>query len=116
MSLETIASEIRQFRDARDWARFHTPKDMAMAISIESAELMEHFLWKSPAEAEERLKTHQDQIEEEVADIAIYLVELADNLGIDLLDAMRKKIRRNAEKYPVEQARGSNAKYNELGA
>ena len=114
MCVESITEQIRQFRDARDWAQFHTPKDMAMAISIEASELLEHFLWKSPDECEQRLTSHRDKIEEEVADIAIYLFELADNLGIDLIGAMERKLARNDEKYPVEKAKGSNAKYNEL--
>jgi dCTP diphosphatase len=102
------------FRDERDWAQFHNPKDMAMAISIEAGELLEQFLWKSPEQIEERLVSRRSEIEDEIADIAVYLVELADNLEIDLLGAMERKLEKNAEKYPVDKARGSNAKYNEL--
>ena len=112
--IETITAKIREFRDARDWAQFHNPKDMAIAISIEASELLEHFLWKNPEETASRVETHRTKIEEEVADIAIYLFELADNLGIDLKSAMERKLARNAEKYPVEKAKGSNAKYSEL--
>lgn len=112
--IETITAKIRDFRDARDWAQFHNPKDMAIAISIEASELLEHFLWKNPAETASRVETHREKIEEEIADIAIYLFELADNLGIDLAAAMERKLARNAKKYPVEKAKGSNAKYSEL--
>ncbi|MEZ5302760.1 MAG: nucleotide pyrophosphohydrolase [Verrucomicrobiales bacterium] len=113
---DSITRQILDFRDARDWAQFHSPKDMAMAISIEAAELCEHFLWKSPAECEQRLAERREEVEEEVADIGIYLFELAHNLGIDLLAAMERKIARNGEKYPVEMAKGSNRKYSEFGA
>lgn len=114
-TIEEISQKIRAFRDARDWAQFHNPKDMAIAISLESAELLEHFLWKTPEEVEERVKTNRDEIVDEIADIAVYLVELADNLGIDLLKAMDAKISKNAEKYPAEKVKGSSRKYSEYG-
>lgn len=112
--LKTVISKIRQFRDARDWAQFHNPKDMAIALSIEANELLEHFLWKNPGEVEDRIATKREEIEDEIADIGIYLTELADNLGVDLLAAMERKLKKNAEKYPVEKAKGSNSKYTEL--
>ncbi len=112
-TLSEIAERIRRFRDERDWAQFHNPKDMAIAISLEAGELLEHFLWKAPDEVDSRVESHRTEIEEEIADIAIYLTELADNLDIDLLEAMDRKIARNEEKYPVEQVRGSSRKYNE---
>jgi dCTP diphosphatase len=90
--LQRVVGRIRKFRDARDWMQFHQPKDMAAGIAIEAAELME----------------------EEVADIGIFLLELADNLDIDLLDAIEAKIEKNAEKYPVEKAKGRSDKYTEL--
>ncbi len=112
-SLPEITAKIRAFRDARDWAQFHNPKDMAIAISLESAELLEHFLWKNPDEVASRVTSHLDEITDEIADIAIYLTELADNLGIDLLAAMEKKIAVNAAKYPASRVTGSSKKYNE---
>ena len=114
MQLTEITHKIRQFRDERDWAQFHNAKDMAIAISIEASELLEHFLWKNPAEVDARVEAKRSEIEEEIADIAIYLVELTDNLGIDLLAAMDRKLSKNAAKYPVEKAKGSHAKYTEL--
>lgn len=106
--------KIKKFRDERDWMQFHDPKNMAISIVIEASELLEHFQWKSKAEVEEYIKQHKNEIKEEVADIAIYLFELADNLGIDLLDAMEKKLDKNAQKYPPEKARGKHTKYNKL--
>jgi len=113
MQLEAITAKIREFRDERDWAQFHNPKDMAIAISIEASELLEHFLWKTPEEVEKRITEKRDDVEDEIADIAIYLTELADNLGIDLLVAMEKKIAINEKKYPVKQVKGSSKKYTE---
>jgi NTP pyrophosphatase (non-canonical NTP hydrolase) len=113
--LADISKKIRAFRDARDWAQFHNPKDMAIAISLEAGELMEHFLWKTPEEVEARVDSHREEIRDEIADVAVYLFELADNLGIDLLQAMENKMAKNAEKYPVEKVRGSSKKYSEYG-
>jgi NTP pyrophosphatase (non-canonical NTP hydrolase) len=81
MNMEKIIKKIREFRDARDWQQFHNPKDMAIAISVESAELLEHFLWKSNAEVEKRVAERKEQVSDEIADIGIYLFELADILG-----------------------------------
>lgn len=111
--LNDVIQQIRAFRDARDWAQFHNPKDMAIAISIEASELLEHFLWKSVEESEARVEIHRDEISEEIADIAIYLVELADNLDIDLIEAMHRKIEKNDAKYPASQVKGSAKKYTE---
>jgi len=112
-SIPEITAKIRAFRDARDWAQFHNPKDMAIAISLESAELLEHFLWKNPEEVASRVTSHLDEITDEIADIAIYLTELADNLGIDLVQAMDAKLAKNEAKYPAEKVSGSSKKYTE---
>src|ERR1700726_428911 len=111
--IESIQKKIRDFRDAREWLHFHNPKDMAAAISIEAAELQSLFLWKSAAECLDVLEHKEEQVIEEIADIAIYLLELADNLSIDLIAAIEAKIVKNAKKYPVEQVRGSSKKYTE---
>lgn len=113
-TIAEITGKIRAFRDERDWAQFHNPKDMAIALSLEAGELLEQFLWKNPAEVQDRLISHREEISEEVADIAIYLFELADNLGIDLFAAMEAKLKKNAGKYPIEKAKGSAKKYTEL--
>lgn len=115
MTLEKITEKIRRFRDERDWAQFHNPKDMAMALSIEASELMEQFLWKNQEEVAARCVEKREEIEDEVADVAIYLVELADILGIDLFQAMERKMEKNAAKYPADRVRGSSLKYNEYG-
>ena len=112
--ISEITEKIRQFRDERDWMQFHNPKDLAAALSSEASELLEQFLWKTPSECEQRIAEKREAIEDEVADIAVYLFEFADNLGIDLVDAMERKMAKNAAKYPVEKAKGSNAKYSEL--
>src|SRR4051794_17136250 len=105
--LEEILAAIRKFRDDRDWMQFHNPKDMAAAIAIEAAELQEVFLWKSSKESSEVAETKRERVVEEVADLAIYLLELVDNLNIDLGDAVRAKLEKNAHKYPADKVRGS---------
>jgi dCTP diphosphatase len=114
--INEIIKKIRCFRDSRDWMQFHEPKNMAISISIETAELLEHFQWKTKEEIEEYLrnKKNSKEVEEEIADIAMYLFELADNMGIDLLKAMDSKLEKNAKKYPVKKAKGKHTKYNRL--
>jgi NTP pyrophosphatase (non-canonical NTP hydrolase) len=99
-----------------DWKRFHNPKDLAISITLEAAELLEHFQWKAPAEVEAFLAVEENRrrLGEEMADLLILLVSLADAVGLDLLGAARAKLRDNAAKYPVERAKGSARKYNEL--
>ena len=105
---EVILQQLRQFRDERDWAQFHNPKDLALAISIEAAELNEQFLWKQPDEA------RPERVREELADVLLYAFQLADVYGWNLQELMEEKIARNAEKYPIDKARGSATKYDEL--
>lgn len=112
--LKEILEKIRRFRDDRDWMQFHDPKNMAVSIIIEASELLEHFQWKRKEEVEKYTKENKEEIQDEIADIALYLFELADNLEIDLLDAMKNKIIKNEKKYPVEKARGRHTKYNKL--
>lgn len=113
-TIEALTAEIRAFRDARDWLQFHNPKELAVAITAEAGELLQHFVWQDAAQSEQRVKERRTEIESEIADVAILLFELADNSGIDLAAAMRAKLARNDERYPVAKARGSNKKYNEL--
>ena len=112
--LQRVIERIRQFRDERDWMQFHHPKEMAAGIAIEAAELMELFLWKTEEEQHEIVERKREQIEDELADIGMFLLELADNLGIDLLDAIEAKIEKNAQKYPVAKSKGRSEKYSEL--
>ena len=113
-SLESLTLEIRAFRDARDWRQFHNPKELAVAITAEAGELLQHFVWQSPEQSEQRVIDRKEALESELADVAILLLELADNCGISLADAIRSKLAINGERYPVAKARGSNKKYNEL--
>lgn len=114
VTIQEITARIREFRDARDWKQFHNPKEMAVAIAVEAGELLEHFTWKTPEQSEQCARERRDQIAEEMADVAILLFEMADNVGINLAEAIDAKLAKNAAKYPVETARGSNRKYNEL--
>jgi dCTP diphosphatase len=113
-TIEALTAEIRAFRDARDWMQFHAPKELAVAIAAEAGELLQHFVWQSTEQSEQRARERKEEIASEMADVAMLLFEMADNLGIDLGEAMQTKLARNEQRYPVAKARGSNAKYNEL--
>ena len=107
--LDGLTAELRRFADERDWGQFHTPKNLVMALVGEVGELIEHFQWLTP---EESLEVTTDEasagrVAEELADVFIYLVRLADVLGVDLLAAARTKLEANARRYPAEQVRGS---------
>ena len=112
--MQDSIDRIRKFRDDRDWKRFHDPKNLAVSISIEAAELLELFQWKNAEQASRFATENKDRVSEEIADVAIYLVELADITGIDLAKAIEAKLEDNAKKYPVDKARGVSTKYTEL--
>jgi len=111
-----LHDEVIAFRDERNWKQFHTPKNLAAAISIEASELQEQFLWCTDAECEDRIhnKARRRAIAEELADVVNYSLLLADRLELDLPTEIRKKIRINARKYPVHKSKGSAKKYTEL--
>ena len=113
-SLAELTRRICAFRDARNWKQFHSPKDLAVAITAEAGELLQHFVWQQPDQLEKRVQEKRSELNDEMADVGILLFELAHNLGVDLGQAMLDKIERNETRYPVAKARGSNAKYNEL--
>lgn len=113
-SLEALRNALRQFASDRDWNQFHSPKNLAIALNVEAGELLEHFQWMSEAESIALDPEQQAKVREETADVLLYLIRLADKLGIDLLAAASEKIALNAEKYPVEKARGSSKKYTDL--
>jgi NTP pyrophosphatase (non-canonical NTP hydrolase) len=94
--------------------QFHDPKNMAVSVVLEASELLEHFQWKTKEEVKKYIKTNKDEIKDEIADVAMYLFELADNLGIDLIKAMEQKLEKNSKKYPVAKAKGSAKKYTDL--
>ena len=112
--ISKITEKIIRFRDERDWMQFHDPKNMAVSIILEASELLEHFQWKTKEEVEKYITQNKAEIKDEIADIALYLFELADNLGIDLIGAMEEKLKKNEMKYPVEKAKGRHTKYNKL--
>ena len=106
--LEEVVSKLKRFRDERDWSQFHNSKDLALALSIESGELLEKFLWKKAEEADE------NKVKEELADIFAYALLLSDKYGFDVKQIILDKIDQNAIKYPIEKAKGTAKKYNEL--
>lgn len=112
--IDKMTKKIRKFRDDRDWMQFHDPKNMSISLMLEAAELLEHFQWKNKKEVEKYVKENKSEIKDEIADVAMYLFELADNLGINLIKAMEKKLEKNIKKYPVEKAKGKHTKYDKL--
>ena len=112
--LDDLRERLRRFAAERDWERFHSPKNLATALIVEAAELVEHFQWLTEAESAALPPEKKALVAEELADVLLYLVRLADKVGVDLLAAATDKLRRNAEKYPVATARGRAKKYTEF--
>lgn len=112
--IQELTAQNVAFRDARDWKQFHTPKDLALSLVLETAEVMEHFQWKSPEEVARHIETHRDQIGEELVDVFNGVLLMSHDFGIDLLAARERKMERNAAKYPVDKAKGNHKKYTEL--
>ena len=111
--LQLLKKKIRKFADERDWDQFHSPKNLAMALIVEAAELVEHFQWLTEEQSCSLPADKLSEIEMELADILIYLVRIADKLNIDLDRAALKKLQSNAEKYPAEKVRGLSKKYSD---
>ncbi len=113
---DELVDQVLAFRDRRDWRQFHSPKDLAISICLEAAELLEFFQWKKPEEVTALVTDAQGQrqVSWEMADILILLISLADILGADLVKAALEKLQENERKYPVERARGSARKYRDL--
>lgn len=109
--MKKLIDALKTFRDERDWAQFHNPKDLAAALSIEASELQELYLWKHPEKLED---TEPERVREELADVLAYALLLSDHYGFDIEQMVLDKIEQNRKKYPVEKARGTSAKYNEL--
>ena len=112
-SLENLRNKINAFVAERDWTQFHTPKNLAMAMIVEAAELVEHFQWDTATESQQLSPEKREAVSYELADTFVYLLRIAEVLNIDLIAATNKKIELNALKYPIEKAKGSNAKYTE---
>ncbi|QCX38665.1 nucleotide pyrophosphohydrolase [Aureibaculum algae] len=106
--IKEIITELIKFRDKRDWEQFHNPKDLAVALNIEAGELLENFLWKSHEEA------NKDKVKEELADVFAYAFLLAEKYNFDVKEIVLEKIKKNGEKYPIDKAKGTAKKYNEL--
>lgn len=113
-SISELTGRIQQFVDAREWRRYHNPKDLAVAIAAEAGELMQHFVWQQEDQIDARVRARRQEIASEIADVGILLFELVDNLGLSLGEVMRAKIEHNELRYPVDRAKGNNRKYNEL--
>lgn len=111
MDLIALKQQLADFAQARDWDQFHSPKNLAMALNVEAAELLEHFQWLTEQQSSALDDQALEQVAAELADIQIYLVRLSDKLGVDLAEAVQTKMRSNAEKYPADRVRGSAAKY-----
>lgn len=110
-SLQQLRARINHFVAERDWTQFHTPKNLAMAMIVEAAELVEQFQWDTPEESEKLSAEKREAVSHELADTFVYLLRIAEVLKIDLIEAANQKIDINARKYPVDKARGSNARY-----
>ena len=112
--LEDVRDRLREFAAARDWEQFHSPKNLAMALAGEAGELLEIFQWLTEEQSRNLDPKAHAAAGEEIADVLLFLVRLADQLGVDPIAAAHRKLAVNAEKYPVEKARGTSKKYNEL--
>lgn len=111
--MKDLLRKIREFNRARDWGQYHSPKNLAMALVVEAAELSEHFQWLTQEESRNLSSEKLTEVKEEIADTLIYLVNLADKLGIDPIAASHDKIEKNGIKYPVEKVAGKALKYTE---
>lgn len=112
--LDELRNRLREFAAERDWDQFHSPKNLASALAVEAAELLEIFQWLTETQSRTLSPEMKSKVAPELADVLIYLIRIADKLDIDLLEAAREKIIRNAQKYPIEKSRGSVKKYTDL--
>jgi NTP pyrophosphatase (non-canonical NTP hydrolase) len=112
--IQALQSALRQFARERDWAQFHSPKNLAAALTVEASELLEHFQWLTEDQSRQLPDEKRAQVGSEIADVLLYLLQLSDTLGIDPLQAARQKMAINAQKYPVALAKGNSTKYTEL--
>ncbi len=113
-ALLALREALRRFAAERDWEPYHSPKNLAAALSVEAAELLEHFQWLTEEDSRTLPPDARQRVAEEMADVLLYLVRLADKLDVDLAAAAVAKIARNAQKYPVEKSRGNSRKYDQL--
>ena len=111
--MDALKKRIREFADDRDWHQFHSPKNLAMALAVEAAELLEHFQWLTEEQSRELDPEQLEKVRNELGDVLIYLIRLSDVLGVDLLEAAADKLEMNAEKYPADKVRGKALKYSD---
>lgn len=112
--LKSLQEKIAQFVADRDWDQFHNPKDLAISLNLEASEVLEHFQWKSEKEMSDYVKTHKEEVGEELADVLYWVLLMANNMKIDVISASERKLQKNAEKYPVDKSKGNHKKYTEL--
>lgn len=112
--LKRLTKRILDYRDARDWKQFHKPKDLALSLILEAAEVLEHFQWKTEKEIDEYIKTNKSDISEELADVLYWVLLISHDLNINLPEAFEEKMKQNEKKYPVEKAKGKHTKYTNL--
>jgi len=108
-----LQKKIIKFRDERDWKQFHSPKDLAINLSLEASEVLEHFLWKTKEEQEKHMKKHKEDVADEMSDVFMTILILAHDNDIDLKKAFEKKLKKTEKKYPVSKVKGKNLKYTE---
>lgn len=115
-NIQELKNKVKSFCDARDWNQFHNAKELAIALSIEASELLEHFRWKTKEEVKKSLENPEkrEEISDEMADCLYFVIRIAQMNNIDLSEALERKLEKNNKKYPVEKAKGSNKKYTEL--
>jgi NTP pyrophosphatase (non-canonical NTP hydrolase) len=112
--IEELQEKIIDFRNKRDWKQFHNPKDVALSLVLEAAEVLEHFQWKTNEEVDEHVERHKEEIGEELADVLYWVLLMSHDLGVDIARALEKKIEKNEQKYPVDKAKGKHLKYDRL--
>lgn len=115
-TLQSLTQALRRFATERDWEQFHSPKNLAAALTVEAAELLEHFQWLTEEQSRNLPAEKRAAVGQEIADVLLYLLQIADKLQIDVIAAATEKLALNAAKYPVAQAQGNSLKYNELSA
>lgn len=111
---QELTNKINKFREERDWFQFHKPKDCALTLCLEAAELLELFQWKDDLEVEEFIKNNKEKLSDEMIDVLYWILVFANDCDIDIKEAFERKMKRNAEKYPVEKSKGNKKKYTEL--
>ena len=112
--IKQLTEKIKRFRDKRDWKQFHNPKDVAISLALETAEVLEHFQWKSNDEIEKYIKSNKKEIGEELADVLYWVLLMCSDLNINIKEVLDKKLKKNEKKYPVKKAKGKHTKYNKL--